>query len=122
MNKEIARKWLKQANHDLLMAEKNIEIGGYNVSSFLAHQSIEKLLKAIFAIEGKTIPKIHYLDELASKLELSDELFDYVFELVSDYMFSRYPDVSEQVPFELYDEETAKTKVETAPIILIYAP
>jgi HEPN domain-containing protein len=37
-----------------------------------------------------------------------------VLELVGDYMFSRYPDVSASVPFELYDEETATSKVKTA--------
>ena len=58
--KEIAIKWLKQGLHDLEMARKNVEIGGYDVAAFLAHQSVEKLLKALFAIKGKEIPKIHY--------------------------------------------------------------
>lgn len=69
--KEIAIKWLKQAMHDLEMAKKNIEIRGYDVASFLAHQSVEKLLKTIFVIEGKEIPKIHYVDELAKRLSLT---------------------------------------------------
>jgi HEPN domain-containing protein len=114
MNKEIAKKWFKQARHDLTMAEKNIEIGGYDVASFLIHQSIEKLLKAVLAMEGKSIPKIHYLDELANQLNLSENIMNDIFELVSDYMFSRYPDVSDKVPFELYDEDTAKSKVKYA--------
>ena len=54
MNIEIARKWFKQAKHDLLMAERNITIQGYDIASFLAQQSVEKLLKSIFALEGKT--------------------------------------------------------------------
>ena len=64
MNKEIALKWLKQAKHDLEIAEKNISIGGYDIAAFLSHQSIEKLLKSIFALEGKKIPKIHYIEDL----------------------------------------------------------
>lgn len=111
MNLEIAKKWFKQASHDLEMAEKNITIGGYDVASFLAHQSVEKLLKSIFALRKLKIPTIHYIDELASKLDLSEEVLNDVIELSSDYMFSRYPDVSDEVPFELYDEETAKLKV-----------
>jgi len=50
--KEIARKWYRQAVHELEMAEKNIEIGGYDISAFLSHQSVEKLLKAGFILEG----------------------------------------------------------------------
>jgi HEPN domain-containing protein len=52
MNKEIAQRWIKQALHDLEIAEKNIPIEGYDTASFLAHQSVEKLLKGIFAAEG----------------------------------------------------------------------
>jgi HEPN domain-containing protein len=37
MSKEIAKKWFKQAQHDLEMAEKNMGIEGYDIASFLAH-------------------------------------------------------------------------------------
>ena len=60
MNKEIGKNWLKQALHDLEIAEKNIDIEGYDIAAFLAHQSVEKLLKSIFGFQGKKIPKIHY--------------------------------------------------------------
>lgn len=114
MNLEIAKKWFKQACHDLEMAEKNINIGGYDVAAFLAHQSVEKLLKSVFALRELKIPRIHYIDELSSKLDLSEEIMNDVFALSGDYMFSRYPDVSDEVPFELYDEKTAKSRIECA--------
>jgi len=41
LNKEIGKKWLKQSLHELEMAEKNIEIGGFDIAAFLAHQSVE---------------------------------------------------------------------------------
>ncbi len=41
-----ARRWYRQAVHDLEMAEKNLRFGGYDVAAFLAHQAVEKLLKA----------------------------------------------------------------------------
>ncbi len=78
MNKEIALKWYKQALHDLVIAERNISIQGYDTASFLAQQSVEKLLKSIFALEGNKIPKTHYIDELAKQLNLSDEIIDNV--------------------------------------------
>ncbi len=114
MNKEIAQKWFKQACHDLEMAEKNINIGGYDVASFLAHQSVEKLLKSIFALKGLKITRSHYIDELGSKLNLSKGIMNDIIDLASDYMVSRYPDVSDEVPFELYDKETATAKTKSA--------
>lgn len=50
MAKETAKKWLKQAFHDLEMAEKNITIEGYDITAFLSHQAIEKLLKVLFIL------------------------------------------------------------------------
>ena len=114
MNKEIAIKWFKQAKHDLDIAEKNISIGGYDIAAFLSHQSFEKLLKSIFAIEGKKIPKIHYIDELGRKLKVPSQILDDIIDLTIDYTFSRYPDVAEQIPYEIYDENIAKNKVERA--------
>jgi len=120
MTEKIAIKWLKQALHDIEMAEKNIAIGGYDVSAFLAHQSVEKLLKAVFAINGQKIPKSHYIDELARELELEKDIIDAATELTVDYTFSRYPDVAKGVPYEEYDEETAKEKVKTAKRVFEY--
>ncbi len=114
LNKEIGKKWLKQALHDLEMAEKNIDIKGYDIAAFLAHQSVEKLLKSLFGFQGKKIPRIHYLDELAQQLSISDEYLEDIIDLTSDYMFARYPDMSFKVPYEQYDEKIARSKVEKA--------
>lgn len=114
MNKEIGKKWLKQALHDLEIAEKNIDIEGYDVAAFLAHQSVEKLLKSIFGFQGKKIPKIHYIDELGQKLGLSDDILEDIIDLTSDYLFARYPDMSDNVPFEHYNKTIAKSKIEKA--------
>ncbi|MBW2039165.1 MAG: HEPN domain-containing protein [Deltaproteobacteria bacterium] len=114
MTEKIALKWLKQALHDLDMAEKNIAIGGYDIAAFLAHQSIEKLLKAMFAIKGKKVPKTHYIDELAQELKLEAKLINDISELTIDYTFSRYPDVAEGVPYEEYTKEIAQEKVTIA--------
>jgi HEPN domain-containing protein len=120
MNKEIAYKWYKQAKHDLLMAEKNVSIEGYDIASFLAQQSVEKLLKSIIALEGKNIPKTHYLDDLSRLLGISGEILNDVLDLTADYMFSRYPDVGDRVPYEEYDIHLAKEKVGKAKRIFDY--
>ncbi len=114
MSKEIALKWYKQALHDLRIAEKNISIKGYDVAAFLSHQSVEKLMKSTFAYEGKRIPKTHYIDELASELNFGADIIDEILDLTVDYTFARYPDVSQRIPYEEYNEEIAKDKVERA--------
>jgi len=112
--KEAAWKWFKQAKHDFEMAEKNSEIGGYDVASFLSHQAVEKLLKAIIVYEGKTPPRSHYLDEIATQLGLADEVMENISELSGDYMISRYPDITGRVPYEEYDKDIAAEKVNAA--------
>ena len=87
--KEAAFKWFKQAQHDLEMAEKNIEIDGYDVASFLAHQA-------------------------GGVLGLADEAMENIAELSGDYMISRYPDVTGRVPYEEYDRNIAEEKVNAA--------
>jgi HEPN domain-containing protein len=89
MSRESATKWLMQAQHDLEMAEKNLGIKGYDVAAFLAHQSVEKLLKSILILEGKDVPKTHKLDRLSQLLTLPPELADEILDLTEDYTLSR---------------------------------
>ena len=89
----IAVKWLRQSLHDLDMADKNISIKGYDITAFLCHQAVEKLLKAIYSLENGIIPKSHYIDEIALELNLGNDLLDLISELTIDYTYSRYPDV-----------------------------
>ncbi|HHT9133749.1 MAG TPA: HEPN domain-containing protein [Candidatus Avalokitesvara rifleensis] len=114
MNKGAAEKWFKQAKHDLEMAERNIQIEGYDVAAFLAHQAVEKLLKSILIVEGKEVPKTHKLDKLGQLLNLQTEVVDKVLDLTEDYALSRYPDISLEVPYLEYDKETAERKVAIA--------
>lgn len=113
MHKE--EKWLKQALHDLEMAEKNLEFGGYDVCAFLCHQAVEKFMKAlIIKKSGTDAPRIHHLDQLARTLGFPKEVVDKLLLLESDYVASRYPDVSVGVPYEEYSREDAEEKVELA--------
>lgn len=83
-------------------------------------RAVEKALKSVFAMLGKTIPRTHYIDELANKLELPYEITNKILDLTTDYTLSRYPDVSGSIPFTMYDEPIATEKVEKAKIIFSY--
>ena len=104
MTKDVAVKWFKQALHDLEIAKKNVAIGGYDTAAFLAHQ----------ALKGQKIPRIHYIDVLARRLGVFRLVKDEIIDINADYMFARYPDVGENVPYEEYNEEIAADKVAKA--------
>ena len=46
---------------------------------------------------------------------------DATYELSEDYMLSRYPDVSDELPFELYNEGNSKIKLIRAKEIISWA-
>jgi HEPN domain-containing protein len=114
MTAPTAGKWFKQALHDLDMAEKNIGIEGYDVTAFLSHQAVEKVLKALHLLEGRKIPRSHFIDELAETLSLAEDILNNVYELTADYTLARYPDVSDEVPFKQYTKTIAQEKVHAA--------
>jgi len=110
----IARKWIMQALHDLEMAHRNISIEGYDIAAFLSHQAVEKLFKGLIAHKGRVVPKSHYIDELGTSLHFPDEIFECVLDLSSDYQLARYPDISDSIPYENYDEALAEERVKSA--------
>ncbi|MCC7572378.1 MAG: HEPN domain-containing protein [Candidatus Methanofastidiosum sp.] len=71
-------KWLK----------KNIDIKGYDITAFLCHQAVEKLLKCIFVLDIREIPRSHHIDELAKDLNLEANIIDLIKDLTYDYTFS----------------------------------
>jgi len=96
------------------MAHRNISIEGYDIAAFLSHQAVEKLFKGLIANKGREVPKSHYIDELGRSLHLPDEIFECVLDLSSDYQFARYPDISDSIPYENYDEALAEERVKSA--------
>lgn len=57
---------------------------------------------------------MHYIDELAQMLDLPEEVINPILSLTSDYTLARYPDVSDDAPYEQYNEEISLEKVEAA--------
>jgi len=110
-----AERLIKQADRDLLNAGKNIEVEAYEVAAFLAEQAVEKFLKAAWIVfKAELPPHTHYLVELGEGMQLPAPLLRHLAFLNPDYTVSRYPDAANGVPFELYDRETASSKVAAA--------
>ncbi|MFH0887075.1 MAG: HEPN domain-containing protein [bacterium] len=118
---EETMRWIKQADHDLELARRNMEIEGYDVCAFLCQQAVEKYFKALYLQKFKSPPpKTHYLDELGKKVKCPSDILDLAKELSGDYMISRYPDVASAAPFEEYSREDAEEKIASAEQIIAW--
>ena len=114
MRKEAERLFL-QARRDLANARKIIGIQGYEVTAFLCHQAVEKYLKGAWIQKKRARPPAtHYLRELGQGLRIPNRLLRHLAFLNPDYTVTRYPDAANGVPYELYDEATARAKVKAA--------
>ncbi len=121
VRKEVER-LLRQADRDLENARKNVTIGAYEVSAFLAQQATEKYLKATWVVsKRRRAPFTHSLVELADGLDVPRTLRRHVLYLNPDYTVSRYPDAANGVPFELYDADIARAKIKSARQIIRWA-
>lgn len=120
MRPEIVR-LLKQADRDLDNARKNLTIQAYEVAAFLAQQAVEKYLKSAWIVTKKEpAPHTHALTELGDGLGVPGDLRRHLADLTPDYTVSRYPDAANAVPYELYDESTAGTKVQNAEVVIAW--
>ncbi|MFH0875086.1 MAG: HEPN domain-containing protein [archaeon] len=113
MRREI-RNWWLQAKHDLSAAEKNLNCEEFYLVAFLAHQSVEKGLKAAIMKKFGEISQTHSLIELGKKLKVSETILKSLRMMSPDYIISRYPDATDSVPYENYDKESALDRLENA--------
>lgn len=95
--KPIVKKWIEISDYDYKTARAMYRSRRYLYVAFMCQQSVEKILKALITqIEDDYPPKIHKLETLALKANLSDELDadqkDLLSELSFYYLNNRYPD------------------------------
>ena len=57
--------WLRVAEHDIEIAEKNLKINEPSVCAFYCHQAVEKALKALLLQRTNDFPTTHDSRELA---------------------------------------------------------
>jgi len=93
MKEEIER-WFKSGKEDLRKAKDNLEIGNYDLTSFLCQQAVEKILKAILIKKTNKFPKIHDLVMLGKLAGIEEDLLKDCEKLTLVYTETRYPDVS----------------------------
>jgi HEPN domain-containing protein len=119
--KQTIRNWLAQSERDLVTAEHCISSGDFYASAFFCQQAVEKGLKALYINRFKKLPpKIHHIDKLARLLDSPDFIVDVTYDLSEDYMLTRYPDVSDELPYESYSKQMAEEKITLAKKVMLW--
>ncbi|MGH7456782.1 MAG: HEPN domain-containing protein [bacterium] len=89
------RNWMAMADYDLETAKHMLKTGRYIYVVFMCHLSLEKMIKAhVEMAEGKFPPKIHDLETLAQRAELTipSPLNKIILELNKASIPTRYPE------------------------------
>ncbi|MEM4561965.1 MAG: HEPN domain-containing protein [Desulfurococcaceae archaeon] len=115
--REEALDWLESALVDLNEAREACRRGSYHLALFLAHQAVEKALKAyIIGFKRKLPPRSHDLVELLSlaELQLNPQDFELVSELSPYYVVARYPNAGLRKPWIEIRQGTAQRLLSVA--------
>lgn len=123
-NKIEAKRWLKQAKHDLLVAKKNLENKFFSDACYSAEQAAQKALKGYLYFQGARFVWEHSVAQLVKRVATYKRSFQKLQELgkILDqyYIPTRYPDAlaPPAVPFESYNKKEAAEAIEIAKSIL----
>ncbi len=114
MREEI-NNWWEQGKRDLKSAENSLNSGDYYICAFLCQQSVEKALKSLLMIKIKERKfDTHSLVELGKRGKVPKHLMEHLRRLTPEYTISRYPDVTETLPYENYNIEIAQEQFKRA--------
>ncbi len=117
MREEIEH-WWKQAQKDFHKAEVLFHSKDYDGVAFYSQQAAEKSLKAVILFKTKEKAEGHSLIYLGKSAEVPDPFHSSLKKLSPQYFLSRYPDASQEIPYELYDEKSAQEFMDTAQKVL----
>jgi len=103
--------WIERSQYDLNTAKAMFDTGRYLYVAYMCQQTVEKILKAIIAQQGKENFPIHNLNRLAEISAISNELssdqFNFLAELTPYHIEARYGDYKENLS-EIIDAQKAQ--------------
>ncbi len=117
MREEIEH-WWKQALNDFKKAEVLFVSKNYDGVAFYCQQTTEKALKSVILLLTKQKAVGHSLYYLGKEAKIPSSYFSELKRLSPQYFLSRYPDASEEIPYELYDEKIAAEFIQIAKRVL----
>jgi len=107
-----------QAKADHATAVTLLDAGIYYASVFFSQQAAEKALKAAIIGKQHKNPRSHHLIQMANSLDAPIDVMNAAAELNADFLASRNPDVSENVPAYAYDRRSAEVHLRAAETIM----
>lgn len=107
-----------QAKADHATAVTLLDAGIYYASVFFSQQAAEKALKAAIISKQHKNPRSHHLIQMANSLDAPIDVMNAAAELNADFLASRNPDVSENVPAYAYDRRSAEVHLRAAETIM----
>lgn len=107
-----------QAKADHATAVTLLDAGIYYASVFFSQQAAEKALKAAIISKQHKNPRSHHLIQMANSIDAPIDVMNAAAELNADFLASRNPDVSENVPAYAYDRRSAEVHLRAAETIM----
>jgi HEPN domain-containing protein len=120
MRWEILRFW-EQAQEDLETARYNSAGGKFYAAAFFCQQAVEKALKALYMHQTREPPpSTHSLVVLGRLVDAPKSFHRFLKELTAEYVVSRYPNATDEIPARLYDAELVAEYVSKAQEVLAW--
>jgi HEPN domain-containing protein len=111
--KQQAERWLRQTEHDLMIAQTHFQNTCYSDCCFMSEQASQKAMKAFLYAQGERVIVEHSIAGMMRRAAGCDPSFQPFLEkagvLDQYYIPTRYPDAlaDPAVPFESYTREQA---------------
>lgn len=115
------KNWMRQAERDLEVADKNLKFKEYYACAFFCQQAVEKVLKSLLIKEKNVLIKTHDLVTLGKKVNIPQKFIKDINELSEAYIDSRYGGEYDKIPAELFDERDANKFIKIAREVLKWA-
>jgi HEPN domain-containing protein len=112
MKKEV-KNWLEQAEHDLEVAEYNLDGNMLDAAAFYSQQAAEKALKSLYISKFNELWKVHDLVRIAKRIHAPANIIELCAKITPAYTTTRYPDVG-----LAYDREDVEETLMSAKEIL----
>lgn len=119
MREEI-NNWLKQSEADLTSGRNCIKSGDYYFAVFAFEQCVEKALKSLCLFKLRELPKGHSIIYLARLCKVPERMLTGIRDLNPEYLSTRYPDIAQGIPAELYDANIAGRHERTASEVFVW--
>ena len=75
MKKEV-KNWLEQAEHDIEVAEYNLNGNMLDAAAFYSQQAVEKALKSLYILKFEELWKVHDLVRIAKRIQAPTKIVE----------------------------------------------